>query len=134
MPSSATSITKPAYLDIIEPQKILHFPQRHRALQVRLVIKNQQGGAHQLLLFQQLVQLVSTHDQPLLVRRVDDPDQSVCFFEEISPVGSDGLLAADVPKGEFVALEIKGFYLEAEGRADGIDVFVVELFDDCCLA
>ena len=116
-------------LDTIKPEEVLNLSQRHRPLQIALVIENKKIGTHQLLLLKQFVQFLATHFEPLLVRRVNHPNEPVGFLKEISPVSADGLLSADVPQTEFVSLEIEGLDLETQSGADGVDVLVVEFLD-----
>ena len=119
---------------MVQAQEVFDLFESHGPLEIGLVIENEQSGAHELLLLEQLVEFISAHDESLLVGGVDDPNEPVGFLEEVAPVGADGLLAADVPERQLVALEIEGFDLEAESGRNGVDVLVVELLDDGGLA
>lgn len=49
------------------------------------------------LLYEQPFQLLTTVLESLPVRRVDYPDERVGLLEVVLPVGTEGLLAANVP-------------------------------------
>eukprot|EP00968_Pinguiococcus_pyrenoidosus_P013381 scaffold1220_cov259-Pinguiococcus_pyrenoidosus.AAC.53 len=57
---------------------------------------------------------------------VDDVHQSVGLVEVVPPVGTDGLLAADVPHIELELGVHEALDVEALGRHDVVDVFVTE--------
>lgn len=47
------------------------------------------------------------------IPRIDDPNQSVCLFEIIPPIGAQTPLTADVPQIQSKPLELDRLYVEA---------------------
>lgn len=93
---------------------------------VLLVGQNEQACARQLLLLKQLAQLRPAYFKPSHVGTVDDPDQTVGFFEVISPVCPDRLLPAHVPTIQFVALVLQSFDVESKRRFNRVDALAAK--------
>jgi hypothetical protein len=74
-----------------------------RAREVLLVREDEDGGAREFLLREELRELLAAVAEAAAVGGVDDPDEAVRRLEVVAPVGADRLLAADVPDVELVA-------------------------------
>ena len=72
--------------------------------------------------------------QPPLVRRIDDPDESVRGLEVVSPVAAETLLSAHVPDVEVEPVVLQSLDVEPEGRGDRVHVLAVELLQHGRLA
>ena len=75
---------------------------RQRAGYVLLVCEDEEGGAREALLAQQLVELALTVVEATRVRAVHDPDEALGLLVVVAPVRTQARLATHVPHVEFV--------------------------------
>ena len=99
--------------DAVQLQHLLDLLQAEGTWKILLVGKDKESGTEQPLLLQQPLQLLPAVLQPSPVRRVDHPDEAVRRLKIVPPVGTQGLLASDIPDVELESPMVQRLNVEA---------------------
>lgn len=68
------------------------------------------------------------------VGTIDNPNDSICLLEIISPIRTNSSLTSHIPNIQFIALVLQRFDIESECWRYLIDILSIELFDYGCFA